>query len=821
MKVLIAVVSCNNTGYRERRQAQRDTWVPDIKGMDIRFFVGAGEAEAPDVVTLDCGDDYRHLPEKCRLAFKWALAHGYDYVFKTDDDCYIRPERLLAAIPQPGQHYVGRYRLGDKRFRYPYCSGFGYWLSKHAMEVRVHSQLKVPHTAEDLVCGQQLASAGIIGTSDNRYIVHRSGHAALNGREGPRAGNDTICSCEYEPAIMAIVHQEFLTLPSRGGTIKLPMNTPFDRIDILVKTFLRDGLLERTVKGIEENLPGARMIIVDDGHFTKEKVGLYATLQGRGHIIIQCPFDSGYGYKSNRAREHYNREFVLRASDDWVFDHDAAAGVKLMIEAMDANQYIGIASGRLNNMPYECQIEEKQRPDGLLDLVATRIDMEAEGLREKSFVYCDLTVNYSLVRTELMVSMVWDEQFKIGGDHWDLYKHCQNSRLNTVWVRGANINSQKEMPGDVFPSYANYRRRARLALPETFRRHGWNSFTDWDGRVDTRESVQEWADQHAHYADPEAKAPPRAQLPQAPMTADAEEGRIMGGVRFLSADERFDYFSRRMAKRRAAEEAAKPKPVYHPKAAPAQPPAKMPTSPRGRFVPTGNGKAALEAPTRDIGGELHRVSNGQYCIMPGYRERKSVPHFDDTGLKDEFQRSVYERAREQFDKHELSTVLDLGCGSGWKLLEFFGENPTAGVEVEPTLSFLKKTWPDRLWFANEEAASYYDLVICSDVIEHVQNPDTILFEILRYRPKVVVMSTPDREQLPGADPLGPPKNRHHVREWNQREFLQYLQQYFAITSSEVVPGPDATHIVICTPKVEVVEKPEGSPLAPIPSEPLS
>jgi hypothetical protein len=41
------------------------------------------------------------------------------------------------------------------------------------------------------------------------------------------------------------------------------------------------------------------------------------------------------------------------------------------------------------------------------------------------------------------------------------------------------------------------------------------------------------------------------------------------------------------------------------------------------------------------------------------------------------------------------TVIDVGCGAGWKLVHYLAkEFKTIGVETEPAISFLRKTYPD-------------------------------------------------------------------------------------------------------------------------------
>ena len=42
------------------------------------------------------------------------------------------------------------------------------------------------------------------------------------------------------------------------------------------------------------------------------------------------------------------------------------------------------------------------------------------------------------------------------------------------------------------------------------------------------------------------------------------------------------------------------------------------------------------------------------------------------------------------------TVIDIGCGSGWKLVNYLSrEFQTIGIETEPAISFLRDKYPDQ------------------------------------------------------------------------------------------------------------------------------
>ena len=77
-------------------------------------------------------------------------------------------------------------------------------------------------------------------------------------------------------------------------------NVPdFSKIAVGVKTFLRDEHMYAAVKGILHNMPGAQIIVADDGRVDLYKFSVYENLKKSGHQVILLPFDSGFGKKSN------------------------------------------------------------------------------------------------------------------------------------------------------------------------------------------------------------------------------------------------------------------------------------------------------------------------------------------------------------------------------------------------------------------------------------------------------------------------------------------------------------------------------------------
>jgi len=190
-----------------------------------------------------------------------------------------------------------------------------------------------------------------------------------------------------------------------------------------------------------------------------------------------------------------------------------------------------------------------------------------------------------------------------------------------------------------------------------------------------------------------------------------------------------------------------------------------------------------------------------YFIHDGYYPREATVLFDDTSNDDQWQMEVYKFAREVCDKYGFKVICDVGCGSGYKLVNYFKEFTTIGIDLPATCDFLRKRWPDRCWIdANHEVvqSQQIDLVIASDVIEHVLNPDELLRYIKQLRPRYVVISTPDRNLLRAGTHDGPPKNPAHVREWSFAEFHAYIAQWFHIEEHFISCAAQGTQCLLCT-----------------------
>ena len=168
MKTLLALINCH--ARPQYADAQRETWLPQVSGLDYRFFLGPGTRQPKaDEVFLPCDDSYRGLPNKVQESVRWALSYGYDYMLKIDDDVVLRPSAF--AISGYNNHDFSGH-TNDDRQAVVAPWGFCYTLSRRAMEIIAQASLP-PNNNDEVWVANTLAQHGITLHNESRYVLYK------------------------------------------------------------------------------------------------------------------------------------------------------------------------------------------------------------------------------------------------------------------------------------------------------------------------------------------------------------------------------------------------------------------------------------------------------------------------------------------------------------------------------------------------------------------------------------------------------------------------------------------------------------------------
>lgn len=188
-----------------------------------------------------------------------------------------------------------------------------------------------------------------------------------------------------------------------------------------------------------------------------------------------------------------------------------------------------------------------------------------------------------------------------------------------------------------------------------------------------------------------------------------------------------------------------------------------------------------------------------YGIKRGYHSRPAPDYYSDTSRPGAgeiiWQPEVYEVAARAARGLGCRYILDIGCGSGEKLGALHPEFQIIGVDFGGNLDHCREKYPFGQWLEADfekaeslplDAAILKDcVVICSDVIEHLVDPRSLLRLIgglIKHAP-LALISTPERNlKETGWLDNGPPRNPHHVREWTLNElraFAEFMELHLA------------------------------------------
>ena len=135
--------------------------------------------------------------------------------------------------------------------------------------------------------------------------------------------------------------------------------------------------------------------------------------------------------------------------------------------------------------------------------------------------------------------------------------------------------------------------------------------------------------------------------------------------------------------------------------------------------------------------------------------------------------------------HADARVLDVGCGSG-NLLAKLPPCRAFGVDVEPAILRDRGRCAGGAAEALPFHAGAFDVVFCSEVIEHVPDPDRLVAELRRVlRPGgVAVVSTINRLSLrairKGKPLTGKMHSIQHLREYTSGSLHRQLRRHFAV-----------------------------------------
>lgn len=140
-----------------------------------------------------------------------------------------------------------------------------------------------------------------------------------------------------------------------------------------------------------------------------------------------------------------------------------------------------------------------------------------------------------------------------------------------------------------------------------------------------------------------------------------------------------------------------------------------------------------------------------------YLERESADHINQVGHRHRLLQ-VQEYLLGLIQNNSEYTICDFGCGNGGLIREIEKKvsNKIWGYDLCPAnIEDAQKKGSENIFykdFINDEDIKYSDIVICTEVLEHLVNPDEFLKKLLKNNVKKIIASSPNYETPKSHEP---------------------------------------------------------------------
>lgn len=258
----------------------------------------------------------------------------------------------------------------------------------------------------------------------------------------------------------ADLRKGILTGPKRKRTSKR-----LDKVAVLIKTFLRDEVMYKTVAAVEKMMPVPyRLYIADDGYQNDRKTAFYNQLIEAGHVVVTMPYNSGISAGRNALLKVAREDYILLLDDDTAIK-DGPSLMK-MKTCLDADPTLGIVAAVLKREKgawfgpeaYSYGLRLEMRGDLLVRLPSSRTEQKAGDV---AYRYADQVPNVFLAKREVFDDIKWDERIKIEYEHMDFFLRL----MQTPWKSAVCVDAEAvHFISESTPEY----RYARHSAPKTY-----------------------------------------------------------------------------------------------------------------------------------------------------------------------------------------------------------------------------------------------------------------------------------------------------------------------------------------------------------------
>jgi len=197
--------------------------------------------------------------------------------------------------------------------------------------------------------------------------------------------------------------------------------------------------------------------------------------------------------------------------------------------------------------------------------------------------------------------------------------------------------------------------------------------------------------------------------------------------------------------------------------------------------------------------------NSDIDLLSTVRNDTGMRHQNKYANKNPIHRFVLSRffdvVAEEIGKVSREKVLEFGCGEGMLLQELKNRNiyfkSLLGIDIRDDALMQASALHPEYLFEKKDIMKWdyqsnsFDLIIVSEVLEHLQNPDQVLERLIELSRKDILLTIPWEpwfrlmNLLRGRDILRFGNHPEHVNQWGFRDFVRFVNKYAIVKDAKI------------------------------------
>lgn len=200
-----------------------------------------------------------------------------------------------------------------------------------------------------------------------------------------------------------------------------------NNVTALVKTFLRDPYLHRTVKSLKDLHPDIHVMVTDDGYVSDTKE---TKLRDMGvERYIHLPFAScGITKARNLMVDACETEYCLIGDDDFLYTQDS--NLEFLLKLMEVADIAGGAVMEGGVIGHYEGLYRRTSEGVVFERIDRFYASKYSGIR---YSPAHFVFNFFIAKTEALRRVRWDEQFYTTWEHEDFFLSAHKAGLKTVY----------------------------------------------------------------------------------------------------------------------------------------------------------------------------------------------------------------------------------------------------------------------------------------------------------------------------------------------------------------------------------------------------